>query len=291
VKFVASLAFSDPATYCEVARAADESGWDYVSLSDHVVHPAQIRSRYPYTPDGTPRFQAGQPWPDPIVAIGAMAAATKRLRFLTNVYVLPMRNVFLAAKAIGTAALISGGRVEIGVGVGWMEDEFALLGQDFKTRGKRTDEMIEVMRKLWSGEMVEHHGRFLEFERLQMAPAVPHRVPIYAGGLSEAAFRRAAQRCDGWISELHTTEQFREIVAKLRALRAEAGRGHEPLAVVGSAVDAFDPGAIRRLEEVGVTHYMTMPWVLAGHGMEATAQQKSDALRRFADEIIAKVRA
>jgi probable F420-dependent oxidoreductase len=290
MKFVASVAFADPVSFPAVARAADESGWDALAISDHVIHPEAMRAKYPYTPDGVPRFHAGQPWADPFVAIAAMASVTTRLRFMTNVYVLPMRNVFLAAKAIGTAALLSGGRVELGIGVGWMEDEFDLLGQPFRARGARTDEMIDVMRKLWTGEMVEHHGEAIDFPRLQMSPGVPHRIPIHVGGLSDAALRRAAQRGDGWISEIHTTEQMREIVTKLRGLRAAAGRGGEPFSVFAALLDAFDPDAIRRLADIGVTHYTTMPWVLHGHGMEATTQQKVDSLRRYADEVIAKVR-
>ena len=100
-----------------------------------------------------------------------MAAVTERIRFLTGIYVLPMRNPFVAAKAVGTAAWLSGDRVTLGVGVGWMREEFALLEQPFEQRGARTDEMIEVMRTLWAGGMVEHHGGFYDFARLQMSPA------------------------------------------------------------------------------------------------------------------------
>jgi probable F420-dependent oxidoreductase len=289
VKFVVATAFNDPSDYCALAAAADEAGWDAITVSDHVVHPERIGSRYPYTADGSIRWDASTPWPDPWVAIGAMAAVTERIRFLTNIFVLPLRSPFLAAKAIGTAAVLSGNRVAVGVGVGWMRDEFELMDQDFHTRGRRADEMIEVMRKLWSGEFVEHHGRFYDFERLRMLPAPSEPVPIYVGGLSPAALRRAARLGDGWVSDIHTTAELREIAAALRREREACGRGGEPFQLIAACSDAFDPDAIRRLEEIGVTHYATQPW-LFGPGPRASAAEKRDALRRFADDVIAKVR-
>jgi probable F420-dependent oxidoreductase len=223
------------------------------------------------------------------VAIGAMAAVTKRLRFLTGIYVLPMRNPFNVAKAVGTAAVLSGGRVTLGVGVGWMREEFALLEQPFEQRGPRTDEMIEVMRKLWRGGMVEHHGRFYDFPRLQMSPAPPGPIPILVGGISDAAFRRVGRLGDGWISDIHTFEELRTIIAKIRAQRRAAGREQEPLEIVAACSDAFGVDGCRRLEEIGVTHLQTMPWLFYG-GITDALDKKLEGLRRFADDVISKLR-
>ena len=289
MKFVTSLAFSDPTQLCELACAADEAGWDGLVVSDHVVHPEKIATPYPYTKDGLPRWQAPTPWPDPWVAIGAMAAVTRRVRFLTGIYVLPMRNPFNVAKAVGTAAVLSGDRVTLGVGVGWMREEFALLGQPFEQRGPRTDEMIEVMRKLWGGGMVEHHGRFYDFPRLQMSPAPRVQIPILIGGVSDAALRRAGRIGDGWISDIHTTEELRGIVAKIREHRRAAGREGAPLEIVAAASDAFGVDGYRRLEEIGVTTVQTMPWLFHGGPTEALAK-KLEGLRRFADDVISKLR-
>ncbi len=287
MQFVVSTAWSDPLHYLPLARAADEHGWNSVAISDHVAHPATIRTPYPYSEDGSLRWDEHNPWPDPWVAIGAMAGATERVRFVTNIYVLPMRNPFVAAKAIGTAAVLSENRVSVGIGVGWMKEEFELLGQDFHTRGKRTDELVPVLRKLWSGERVEHHGRFYEFEPLRMMPAPSEPVPLLFGGLSEAALRRTARLGDGWVSDLHTTEEFREIIGRLRQYRAEYGRGAEPLQVVGACTDAADVDGYRRLADTGVTHLQTMPWVLYG-GSTESLDDKLDGIRRFADDVIAK---
>ena len=289
MRFIASLAFTHTSELLELARAADECGWDGLMVSDHVVHPERIETPYPYTPDGQPRWAASAPWSDPWVAIGAMAAVTSRVRFFTGVYVLPLRNPFVVAKAVATAALVSGQRVTLGIGVGWMEDEFRLLEQPFRDRGARSDEMIEILRKLWTGEMVEHHGRFYDFPRLQMSPGVPERIPIYSGGLSEAALRRVGRVTDGWISDLHTAEELRRIVGELRARRAEYGRERERLDVVAACSDAFGIDEYRRLGDAGVTHLLTMPWVFyAGGG--ASLGDKLDGLRRFAYEVIAKLR-
>lgn len=288
MQFVIPTAFSPPDHLLAMARAAEEHGWDAVAISDHVAHPERIESPYPYTADGSLRWSADTAWPDPWVTIGAMAAVTSRLHFLTNIYVLALRNPFLAAKAVATAAALSGGRVALGVGVGWCREEFALAGQPFEARGARTDEMIEVLRKLWSGAFVEHRGRFYSFERVRMLPAPGAPVPIYGGGLSAAALRRAA-RLDGWVSDIHTRAELAEIIATLRRLRAEAGLAARPFAIVATCSDAFDADGIRRLEELGVTHYATAPWLFYG-GSWASLPDKVDGMRRFADDVIAKLR-
>ncbi len=289
LKFVIPLAFSDPSHALEMARCAEECEWDALTVSDHVVEPEQIRSPYPYSPDGSLRWQPPAPWPDPWVSIGAMAAATTRLRFFTNVYVLPMRHPFHVAKAVGTAALLSKDRVALGVGMGWMKEEFELLGHDFHNRGRRADEMIEVIRKLWRGEMVEHHGRFYDFGRLQMHPAPNKRIPIYVGGISEAALRRVGRLGDGWISDIHSVAELGETIGRIRKYREEYGRSEAPLDIIGSASDAFDIDGYRRMEEVGVTHLATMPWILYG-GSTDSLEDKKTGMRRFAEDVIAKMR-
>ena len=148
-----------------------------------------------------------------------------------------MRNVFHVAKAVGTAAAISGNRVALGIGMGWCEEEFDLMEQPFRKRGKRGDEQLEVLRKVWTGEMVEHHGDFYDFPKLEMNPPVTAPVPVYVGGTSDAALKRAA-RNDGWISDLATTEELGDFRKRIDAHRAEYGRSDEPFAMVGSASDA-----------------------------------------------------
>ncbi len=289
MKFVSALAFSDPAHFVDIARAADACGWHGLAVSDHVCFPQRLKSAYPYTDDGKPYWTSSTPWPDPWVAIGAMAAATSRLHFLTNVFVLPARNPLLVAKAVGTAAVLSNNRVILGIGVGWMREEFELLGQEFSTRGRRTNEAIELLRALWRGGMAEYHGTFYDFDKLEMSPAPSQPVPIYVGGESAAALRRAARYGDGWISVLHSLEEIKGLVQQLNALRAEFGRSHTPFDVCVSCNDVFDLDGYRRLADVGVTTVLTMPWALYGeHAKELDAKQR--ALQRFADEVIEPLR-
>lgn len=289
MKFVISLAFGDPSHILELARAADECGFDAVAVSDHVVHPEKIESPYPYTQHGRPRWEASAPWPDPWVTIGAMAAVTTRLRFFTNIFVLAMRNPFSVAKAVGTAQILSRGRVALGIGVGWMKDEFLLMEQDFHTRGRRTDEMIEVMQTLWRGGMVEHHGEFYDFERLQMSPAPSDPIPLYFGGLSDKALERVGRIGDGWISDIHRSDEIRELIGRIRLYRESAGRQDAPLDIIASVSDAADVDGYRRLGDAGVTHINTMPWVFY-KGATHSLAEKLDGLRQFADEIVAPLR-
>jgi len=288
MKFCASLSFAPIEELAELAQTADECGWEMLALSDHMIQPAEIRSRYPYTEDGSPRHSAFTPWPDPWVAIGYMAALTQRVRFYTSVYVLPMRNPFQVAKAVGTASLLSRERVALGIGMGWMREEIELMEQSFRNRGRRANEMIDVMRKLWGGGWVEHHGEFYDFDRLEMSPVPRAPIPIYVGGVSEPALRRAARQGDGWISDLHSTAEIAELIARLRAYRVEYGRASEPLEILVSANDAFGLDGYRRLADLGATHVLTMPWFFYGGPTESLAD-KQVGLRRFADDVIAKM--
>ena len=276
----------DPASYLPMARAADESGWWACACSEHIANPEVTRSKYPYTETGDRRWEPFTPWPDRAVAIASMAAVTDDLNFFTNVYVMPLRSPFAVAKTWGTLAFMSNNRVSLGIGVGWMEEEFEMMEQPFARRGKRCDEMLEVMRMLWSGEWVEHHGEFYDFDKVEMNPAPTAPVPILVGGLSEAALRRAA-RNDGWISDSQSTADLAQACVTLRQYRQEAGTSDRPFTVVGSASDAADVDGYKRLEEAGVDVLLTWPWVFYT-GFKSDAQERIDGIRRFADDVIAK---
>lgn len=281
MKFVLSTFGCETRQLPDIARAADESGWAAMSFSDHVIHPETITTPYPYTDDGSRRWEAFTEWPDPWVMIGAMAAVTKNLRFTNNAFVLPIRNPFLVAKAVGTAAVLSGNRVTLTIGIGWSKDEYELLQQDFHTRGKRADEMVEIMRKLWSGRFVEHHGKHYNFGRLEMNPAPTADIPIWVAGISDFALKRAARLGDGWLSDLQSSEEIIGCIDKLRAFRADYGREQQPFDVMATPNDAFDRQGYARLEDAGVTHILTQPWQFY-HGDTADLDKKIDGVHRFA---------
>ena len=185
-----------------LARKAEEFGFEGMALADHLVTFETQYQTYDYSDDQTVLWYPETHWPDPWVEIGALSQVTTTLKFMTTVYVLPMRDPFSAAKAIATAARLSNNRVVLGAGIGWQESEFDLAGREFSDRGKRTDEMLEIIVRLMAGETVEYHGQFHDFPRLQMSPGVTRPVPILIGGRSPAAYKRAA-RFDGWIGAQH----------------------------------------------------------------------------------------
>ncbi|MBK6857847.1 MAG: TIGR03619 family F420-dependent LLM class oxidoreductase [Microthrixaceae bacterium] len=283
MKFSIATAWIDPTELPAISREADRLGYYGLSVSDHVVNIETLRTPYPYSADGERRWKSFDPWVDPMVTIGALGAVTERLRFFTNVYVLPMRDPFTTAKTVATASIFTGGRVALGIGMGWCEDEFDLIGQPFRRRGARSDEMLEVLATLWQGGWVEHHGEFYDIPRLEMSPPPPAPIPILVGGMSDAALRRAA-RHDGWISDLISTDEAASCVATLEEMRSELGRTSD-FDVVVSLNDAVTLDQFRRAEEVGVTNVLTMPWVYHG-GFDLSLDQKLEGMRRFADEIV-----
>lgn len=289
MKFVLNAAYASVDQLSSMARACDEAGFDAMAISDHLLHPERLETPYPYTPDGSPRWEPFTNWPDPFVTIGALAAVTERLRFVTSVFVLPLRTPVEVAKTVGTAAALSGGRVVLGVGVGWMREEFAAVGRSFAARGRRTDEMIAVMRRLWEEEgYVEHRGEFFQFGPLEMRPQPPARVPVWVGGLSKPALRRAATVGDGWISDVHPTDELARIIAGLHTAREDSARAGKPFSVLGAATDAYTLDGYRRLEEVGVTHVQTLPWTLYRLRGD-TLDERLEGIRRFGEDVISKL--
>ncbi|MGV0853843.1 TIGR03619 family F420-dependent LLM class oxidoreductase [Mycolicibacterium phlei] len=278
MRFYISLAFLDTGEAVEIAKAADELGYDGLGVPDHVVNLETLKTPYPYTKDGSRRWEPFTDWPDPWVLIGALALVTSRIRFVTTVYLPAMRDPYSAAKSIGTAAVLGGGRVELGIGVGWCEEEFTLMGQQFARRGKRTDEMLELMKELWKPGWTEFDGEFYQTPRLEMEPTPPP-IPVYVGGLSDVALRRAA-RHDGWIGDLITTDRALERIARLRELRAENGRSMDDFTVITPLTDAFTPEHYERAEAGGIGAVVTMPWMFYA-GPQATLAEKIDGMVRF----------
>lgn len=287
MRFTIGMAFMPPDHYVPLAQAADAAGYHGIACSDHVLDLETLSTPYPYTKDGKRRWEPGTPWLDPWVAIGAMGAVTERLRFTTNVYVLPMRNPFVTAKAVATAAVLTGGRVSLGIGMGWCEEEFVLMDQPFAKRGARADEALALMQQLWTGEVVEHHGEFFDIPRLQLAPATPGPIPIVVGGLSEAALKRAA-RHDGWMSDYATIDELGEFRRRIEEHREVLGRTDVPFSLYGSPKDAVTPEDFARAGSLGVTDIVTLPWAYY-HGFTEDLALKIEGLERFAAEVLSQI--
>ncbi len=272
----------------EVVEICEELGFDGVMVSDHLLHFEHIDSRYPYSADGKPpSFSSETAWPECWSTISRLAAVTSKLRFVTNVYILPLRHPLEVAKATSSVASFCDGRLVLGAGSGWMREEFALLGVNFDTRGRRFDEAIEVLRKLWSGEMVEHHGRFFDFPRVQMCPVPRQPIPIHIGGMSKAALRRAARLGDGWIGAGQTIDDAAATLEQLRVLRAEAGRSDAAFETIVPLLDPPSHEVFRRLEDAGASGTVSYPFVFA-LGPSSTIEQKRAYLEQFAERFIAR---
>ena len=228
-------------------------------------------------------------YPDCWATIGALAAVTRRIRFSVGVYVLPLRNVFEVARATGTLAILSGGRFILGSGLGWMKEEFDIYGVEFRTRASRHDEMVDVLRKLWAGGMVEHHGRHFDFPPVQISPAPPAPVPVYTGGGTPAALKRAAQLADGWIGAGNAPDEVPGILAQLVQLRGEAGRADRPFETVVGLNTPPDLDTFRRLEDAGMDTGVSYPFKYIV-GERSTVDEKKRAMDRFAESIVRRFR-
>jgi probable F420-dependent oxidoreductase len=290
VKFWASVAFVETDQLLDIARECDECGYHGIMVSDHVLFPEKLSSAYPYSDTGAPIWSPSTPWPDPWVLVAAMAAVTSRIRFNTNIYVAPVRNPFLVAKAVATAAVLSKNRVALGLGAGWMREEAELLGQDFDSRGPRMDEMIEVLRTVWRGGMVEYHGDFYDFDRLEMSPAPSQPIPIYGGGQSAPALRRAA-RLDGWIGNAYRPDEALATVERLNGYRRDAGTMDQGYDTILGVLAHPDTDLFRRLEDAGVTGILCAPWINAKPSAEsanrtASLDDKREAIRHYAETAV-----
>jgi probable F420-dependent oxidoreductase len=289
MKFSISIAMSEPSEYVPLARAAEEAGYHAMVLPDSIFYSEQVSAAYPYTADGSRMWDGTTPWVDPLVGAAAMAAATRKLFFYTSVVKLPVRNALLMARQVMSVASISGDRFGFGAGLGWLPEESLWCGAPFEGRGKRMDEALAVLKLLFTGEMVEYHGQHFDFGKIQMSPRPQKPIPIYIGGHTEPALRRAA-RYDGWSSAMLMSDQLIEIAGKLRALRQEIGRGDAPFEVQAVAMDAYQVDDYKKLAAGGITDVILLPWLFYGTPIRGGAlESKIDGIRKFADEVIAKM--
>lgn len=283
-----------------LAPVAEAAGFDLIAVPDSVFFPEQVSADYPYSPDGQRFWAPDTPFVEPFIAMAAMAAITTRIRFVTNVVKLPLRDPLIVAKQLSSLAVLSGERVELGVGLSWIPEEFAWTGTNMRTRGARLDEQMEILRLVCGGggpAFVEHHGRHYDFGRLMISPAPERPVRLHVGGHSEPALDRAARVGDGWISVQTTTTEVREVVATLAHRRDEHGRSDVPfdvnvllLDVVPDAtgVDTYRTMAAE-IEAAGMQPvFQVVPWYFAG-GDPNDLVVRRDAIARFGDEVIAVV--
>ena len=286
MKYSCSIAMGPIDELLDIAKAAEKLGFDAIALPDSLFYMEKQSVDYPYTPDGSRMWGPDTPWVDPLIAAGAMGAVTSNLLFYTNVLKLGSRNPLLLARQVGSVANLTNNRFALGVGIGWAPEEFEWCGVPYARRGARVDEMIEVIRLVLGGGMVEFHGEFYDFDKLQMSPSPTKPVPFYVGGHTDVALKRAARVGDGWTSAMMTRDQLAETIDTLNKYREDCGRADRPFEFQAVCIDRFGVDGHRELAEVGVTDNIVIPWLLEGNGFDAPLQVKLDSMKRFADMYI-----
>ncbi len=263
----------------ELCRRAEALGFDSVWGGEHVIRPTSIESRYPYTPDGVAPGDHDTAVPDPLIWLAYVAAAAPSLRLGTCILIVPQRNPLVLAKELATLDRLSGGRVELGIGVGWMKEEFEALGIDWRRRGARTDEYLAAMQALWAEPAASFKGEFVAFDSVTSSPRpAAGRIPILVGGDSHAAVRRAVRLGDGYFPGATAPEMLTARAAELTEACDEAGRDRGEVALHALFVDIMEPlKGVERFTEIGVEHALVPAFFFGGDGgaerLEAFAEK------------------
>jgi probable F420-dependent oxidoreductase len=288
MRFTYAESMTDPSFYAPLARAAEDHGYHSMVISDSICYPEHSDSVYPYNPDGTREFLEDKPFLEPFSLIPALGAVTSRLRFVTFVLKLPVRNPVLTAKQATSTAVLTGGRLVLGVGTSPWREDYDVLATDWASRGRRMDESIAILRGLGTGGFFEFHGQTYDLPSIKIAPVPAEPIPILIGGHADAALRRAA-RSDGWLHGGGDPKDLPGLLAKLAAFRRAEGTESRPFEIQVISMDAYTVDGVRRLEDQGVTDVIVgfrWPYTTGPDTEPLTA--KLDSLRGYADTIIAK---
>ena len=266
--FASSIAIDHQASM-EICRRAEAAGFESLWGGEHVILPSKIESSYPYTADGKIPAMPDTPIPDPLIWLAFAAAAAPSMRLGTCILIVPQRNPLILAKELATLDQLSGGKVELGLGVGWLQEEFDALGVPWERRGARNDEYIEAMRTLWSGPEVEFHGEFVDFPTVTCSPRpVQPTIPILVGGDSEVAIRRAARLADGYFPGEGHVDRLAALITRVPQAAEDAGRDPDEIEINAMfSAQMTDPVAgVERFTELGVGRTMVPAFFFAGDG-------------------------
>lgn len=279
--FASSAAIDGTATL-EICRRAEAVGFESLWGGEHVIIPDEIYSKYPYTDDGKIPAEPDTPIPDPLIWLAFAAAAAPTLRLGTCILIVPQRNPLVLAKELATLDQLSGGRVELGLGVGWLKEEFEALGVPWERRGARNDEYIEAMRALWQGPHAEFHGDFVDFPPVTCSPRpVNGSIPIVVGGDTERAIARAGKIADGYFPGEGNIDRLKELITRVK--HSAESNDRDPNSVKISAIfgtQMMNPEAgVEEMRNAGVDRIMVPAFFFAGEG-------GMDRLSEFGEKII-----
>jgi probable F420-dependent oxidoreductase len=273
MKFAIMLGALNPSAWLEATRAADRLGFESVWISEHLVLPVAADGS-PVDGDAHPPIPADVPIYDALGYLCFLAGKTERIGLGTYVYNIGLRHPFVVARAAATLDIVSGGRLEFGIGASWLRGEWDATGLDFDQRGSRVDESIDVCRRLWTEPTVEHHGRWFDFPAVcfEPKPTTPGGVRLHVGGDGSAALRRAGTVGDGWMPMNHSLEQIPEAAARIAVWRNRAGRHGRTEITLAAPVES--DADVERLRAAGVDRVLVRPWRRSAEAV--------DALERFA---------
>ena len=286
MRFSLNIGMCDPSHYAPMAKSAEAAGYDSVAVPDSLTYPRESDTKYPYTDDGDRNFLEGEPFMESLIAVTHMAAVTERINFCTYVYKLAIRQAAIVAKQVQSIQAFSGGRLEFGIGLSPWPEDFAIAGVPWAKRGKRLDEQIAIVRGLESGEYFGLEGECHSMPENKMCPAPPNPTPIYIGGHSEAALKRAARIGDGWVCAGADTQEVEGFIKRIKQLREECGTADRPFKFWTTGSDAFTREGIERLEGIGVTDVVIGFRDPFARQPDSSLEEKTRMLEWYAGEFI-----
>ena len=290
MRFSYAESMIDPSFYVPLAQAAEEAGYRSFVVPDSVAYPRQSDSTYPYNPDGTREFLEDKPFLEPFSLIPALGAVTSRIRFTTFVVKVPIRNPVLLAKQATSTAVLTGGRLVLGVGTSPWREDYDIIGADWAGRGKRLDDSIVILRGLAAGGYFEYQGTTFTLPAIKIAPVPAEPIPVLIGGHSDAALRRAARLGDGWMHGGGDPADLPRLLDRLAELRRAEGTEACAFEIHVISADAYTVDGVRRLEEQGVTDVIVgFRWPYETGPDTEPLGRKLDSLRGYADKVIAKM--
>lgn len=260
---VVSINVGGPATaerMIETVQHAEAAGIESVWTFEHVIVPTDYQSKYPYDRSGKMPIPPQAWFLDPLISLAHVAAATKSIRLGTGVNILPQTNPLLFAKQAASLDALSRGRLTLGLGIGWLAEEYQAMGTPFERRGARFDDYLDAIKKVWTGEVVEHESEFLSWHGFMSHPTPtqkPH-PPILIGGATHKTLQRIVDSAQGWYAPSDSSTELTAKIATLRQLAAGAGRPFESIDITTNWRIAKRPDALPELEDLGITRVVVL---------------------------------
>lgn len=291
MRFTYAPIMCPPEQYIPLAKAAEELGFDGLTMPDSICYPKDADTKYPYNADGSRNFLEDVPFIEPFIAIPAMAAVTEKLRFTTSVYKLAIRNPVITAKQLSSLAVMTNNRFAFGVGLSPWQEDFSICDVPWEKRGKRMNQMIEIIRGLCSGEYFGYNSEFYQIPESKICPVPSQEIPFLIGGHAPLALKRAARIGDGWIHAGGSIDTLKPCIEDINTYRKEYGTQDKDFEIHAITADAYSADGVKQLTDIGVTECIIgFRDAYAGEPDDKTVEEKIGMMRWYADTIIAKCR-